>query len=72
MTSLPALRRRRILELLAERDYLTVGEARAATGVSTSTTHRDLAALAATGALTRIRGGAASARTRVTSAIISR
>jgi len=40
--------------------------------VSTSTTHRDLAALAATGALARIRGWAASARTRVTSAIISR
>ena len=59
MTPLPALRHRRILDLLAERDYLTVTEARVATGVSASTTHRDLAALAEAGALTRIRGGAA-------------
>jgi len=59
MTPLPAVRHRRILDLLAERDYLTVTEARVATGVSASTTHRDLATLAAAGALTRIRGGAA-------------
>ncbi|MCU7730673.1 DeoR family transcriptional regulator [Actinoplanes sp. KI2] len=72
MITLPALRHRRILELLAERDFLTITEARAATGASASTTRRDLAALAAAGALTRIRGGAARTRARATSAIISR
>ncbi|WP_432841184.1 DeoR family transcriptional regulator [Dactylosporangium sp. CA-092794] len=56
---LPAVRHRRIIELLAEREYVTVAEARAATGASLATTHRDLAVLAAAGALVRVRGGAA-------------
>ena len=56
---LPALRHQRILDLLHRSGYVTIGEARAATGASAATTHRDLARLAATGALTRIHGGAA-------------
>jgi DeoR/GlpR family transcriptional regulator of sugar metabolism len=59
VTSLAALRHQRILALLAAKDYVTVAEVRAATGVSMATTHRDLAALAAVGLLTRIHGGAA-------------
>jgi DeoR/GlpR family transcriptional regulator of sugar metabolism len=53
-----AVRRGRILDLLAQREYLTVGEAQAAAGASMATTQRDLTHLATTGALTRIRGGA--------------
>ncbi|WP_433362988.1 DeoR family transcriptional regulator [Actinoplanes sp. CA-142083] len=55
---LAAIRRRRILDLLARHEYVTVGEACTATGASMATTQRDLAHLATAGALTRIRGGA--------------
>ncbi|MFB9184992.1 DeoR family transcriptional regulator [Dactylosporangium sucinum] len=55
---LPAVRHRRILELLAQREYVTVTEVSDATGASLATTQRDLARLATSGALTRIRGGA--------------
>ncbi|MET7399576.1 DeoR family transcriptional regulator [Dactylosporangium sp. NPDC005572] len=55
---LPAVRHRRILELLAQREYVTVTEVSDATGASLATTQRDLARLAGSGALTRIRGGA--------------
>ncbi|GAA2345186.1 DeoR family transcriptional regulator [Dactylosporangium salmoneum] len=55
---LPAVRRRAILDLLAEQEFVTIEEVQAATGTSNSTVHRDLEALAAAGALSRIRGGA--------------
>jgi DeoR/GlpR family transcriptional regulator of sugar metabolism len=55
---LPAVRQRRIIELLAEREYVTVAEVSDATGASVATTQRDLARLAAIGALTRLHGGA--------------
>ncbi|WP_433605913.1 DeoR family transcriptional regulator [Dactylosporangium sp. CA-139114] len=55
---LPSLRRQRILDLLARREYVTVEEIRDATGASTATIHRDLTRLAVNGALVRIRGGA--------------
>jgi DNA-binding transcriptional ArsR family regulator len=55
---LAANRQHRILRLLAEQDYITIGEVRRATGSSMATVNRDLAALARAGALLRIRGGA--------------
>ncbi|WP_426512914.1 DeoR family transcriptional regulator [Dactylosporangium sp. McL0621] len=55
---LPAVRRHRIVELVTQREYVTVDDIRAATGASLATTHRDLHVLARTGAVTRIRGGA--------------
>ncbi|MGI5238480.1 DeoR family transcriptional regulator [Dactylosporangium sp. CA-139066] len=55
---LPALRHQRIIELLAQREYVTLTEVRDATGASLATTRRDLARLATSGAITRIRGGA--------------
>lgn len=51
-------RRRRILRLLAEREYVTIGEVRDFTGRSAATVYRDLAVLARIGALVRVRGGA--------------
>jgi DeoR/GlpR family transcriptional regulator of sugar metabolism len=54
---LAAQRHRAILDLVAEREYATITEIRAATGASASTVHRDLAHLADRGALSRIRGG---------------
>jgi DNA-binding IclR family transcriptional regulator len=59
MTPLATLRRRQILALLDRQEYATVSEICALTGTSMTTTHRDLAQLARTGALTRIHGGAA-------------
>jgi DeoR family transcriptional regulator of aga operon len=56
---LAAVRRRRITELVAEREFVTIDDIRAATGASLATTHRDLARLTMSGAVTRIRGGAA-------------
>ncbi|MEV0561753.1 DeoR family transcriptional regulator [Dactylosporangium sp. NPDC050588] len=58
---LAAVRHRRILALLAAREFVTVTEVRAATGASLATANRDLSVLAAAGALTRIRGGATRA-----------
>ncbi|GAA4249038.1 DeoR family transcriptional regulator [Dactylosporangium darangshiense] len=55
---LPALRHQRIIELLAQREYVTITEVQAATGASPATARRDLERLATRGALTRIRGGA--------------
>ncbi|MER7276169.1 DeoR family transcriptional regulator [Dactylosporangium sp. NPDC000244] len=55
---LPAVRRRAILDLLAEQEFVTIEQVQAATGTSSSTVQRDLGALAAAGALSRIRGGA--------------
>ncbi|WP_433062995.1 DeoR family transcriptional regulator [Dactylosporangium sp. CS-033363] len=55
---LPSVRRQRIVDLLAAREYVTIEEIRAATGASAATTQRDLAELALAGAVTRIRGGA--------------
>ncbi len=63
--SLPAERRRRILELLAERGAVRVGELVEALGVSEFTIRRDLAALAALGALERSHGGAVASGPRV-------
>jgi DNA-binding transcriptional ArsR family regulator len=56
---LAANRRRQILQLLAEREYVTTAEIRDATGASNSTVSRDLSVLADAGAVHRIRGGAA-------------
>lgn len=56
--SLPAERRRRILALLAERGAVHVAELVELLGVSEFTIRRDLAALAALGALERSHGGA--------------
>jgi len=56
--SLPAERRRRILELVAERGAVRVAELVELLGVSEFTVRRDLAALAALGALERSHGGA--------------
>ena len=55
---LPSARHRQILALLAEREFITLIEVQEATGTSVATAHRDLSALSAAGALTRIRGGA--------------
>jgi DeoR/GlpR family transcriptional regulator of sugar metabolism len=55
---LPSVRHQRIIELLAEREFVTITDIRDATGASLATTQRDLAALARSGALTRIYGGA--------------
>ncbi|MFF5228829.1 DeoR family transcriptional regulator [Dactylosporangium sp. NPDC000521] len=55
---LPAVRHQRIIELLAQSEYVTIADVRNATGASLATTQRDLARLATTGALARIRGGA--------------
>jgi DeoR/GlpR family transcriptional regulator of sugar metabolism len=56
--ALPAVRHQQILALLAQREFVTLAEVREATGMSAATTHRDLSALAAAGALIRLRGGA--------------
>lgn len=56
--SLPAERRRRILELLAERGAVRVAELVELLGVSEFTIRRDLAALAERGAVERSHGGA--------------
>ncbi|MEV4510937.1 DeoR family transcriptional regulator [Dactylosporangium sp. NPDC049525] len=55
---LPSVRHQRIIDLLAEREYVTITDIREATGASLATTQRDLASLARSGALTRIHGGA--------------
>jgi DNA-binding IclR family transcriptional regulator len=55
---LPPVRHQRIIELVAEREFVTITEIRAATGASLATVQRDLASLARAGALTRIHGGA--------------
>ncbi|MFI5909869.1 DeoR family transcriptional regulator [Dactylosporangium sp. NPDC051541] len=55
--TLSTQRHQAILDLVAEREYATIGEIQAATGASASTVHRDLAHLAGRGALARIRGG---------------
>lgn len=55
---LPPVRHQRIIELLAEREFVTITDIREATGASLATTQRDLAALARSGALTRLHGGA--------------
>ncbi|MGI5184859.1 DeoR family transcriptional regulator [Dactylosporangium sp. CA-152071] len=55
---LPAVRHQRIIELLAQTEYVTIADVRNATGASLATTQRDLARLAMTGALARVRGGA--------------
>jgi DeoR/GlpR family transcriptional regulator of sugar metabolism len=60
---LPALRHRLILGLLNRRGYVTIAEACEVTGASAATTRRDLARLAAAGALIRLHGGAARAAT---------
>ncbi|HTJ31883.1 MAG TPA: DeoR family transcriptional regulator [Dactylosporangium sp.] len=54
---LAAQRRRAILDLVATRQYATIGELRDATGASASTVHRDLAHLAHAGVVQRVRGG---------------
>ena len=59
---LPAVRYQRIIDLLAEREYVTIADVRDATGASLATTQRDLARLAHNGALSRIRGGATRAQ----------
>lgn len=66
-----ASQRRRMLQMLAEYPYVTIHEIRDATGVSMPTIHRDLHALAASGALLRIRGGAARAPGRHVDALLS-
>jgi DeoR/GlpR family transcriptional regulator of sugar metabolism len=58
-----AQRRQAIVDLVARRQYATIGELRDATGASASTVHRDLAHLAHAGAVQRIRGGVARATT---------
>jgi DeoR/GlpR family transcriptional regulator of sugar metabolism len=55
---LAAVRHQRIIQLLAEREYVTIADVRGATGASLATAQRDLARLATTGALARVRGGA--------------
>jgi predicted transcriptional regulator len=55
--ALAAERRQAILDIVAQRQYVTLAELREATGASASTVHRDLANLARTGAVQRIRGG---------------
>jgi DeoR/GlpR family transcriptional regulator of sugar metabolism len=51
-------RRQTIVDLVTERQYVSIGEVQAATGVSLTTVHRDLEHLATTGHVVRIRGGA--------------
>ncbi len=58
---LPAERRRRILELVRERGAVRVASLAAELGASEVTIRRDLAALAATGAIERSHGGAVRA-----------
>jgi predicted transcriptional regulator of viral defense system len=55
---LPTLRHQRIVDLVAQREYVTITEVQHATGASPATARRDLARLATSGAITRIRGGA--------------
>lgn len=55
---LPSVRHQRIIELLAQREFVTITDIRQATGASLATTQRDLATLARSGALTRLHGGA--------------
>ncbi|GAB3842047.1 hypothetical protein GCM10027610_052200 [Dactylosporangium cerinum] len=55
---LPSVRHQRILELLAQREFVTITDIREATGASLATTQRDLTSLARSGALTRLHGGA--------------
>jgi DNA-binding IclR family transcriptional regulator len=55
---LPSVRHQRIIDLLAEREYVTITDIRDATGASLATTQRDLATLARSGALVRLHGGA--------------
>jgi DNA-binding transcriptional ArsR family regulator len=55
---LAANRRRQILQLLAEHEYVTTRQICDATGASNSTVGRDLSFLADAGAVHRIRGGA--------------
>jgi hypothetical protein len=59
VTTLAAVRHRRILDLLAANEYVTVTEVRTVTGASLATTHRDLAYLSSAGLLHRVHGGAA-------------
>ncbi len=61
---LPADRRKRILELLAERGIVRIGELSRALGVSAMTVHRDLDRLAAEGRLRKVRGGAVPVESR--------
>ncbi|WP_327001737.1 DeoR family transcriptional regulator [Dactylosporangium sp. NBC_01737] len=58
---LPSVRHQRIIDLLAEREYVTITDIREATGASLATTQRDLANLARSGAITRLHGGATRA-----------
>ncbi|MDQ7031037.1 MAG: DeoR family transcriptional regulator [Ardenticatenia bacterium] len=58
---LPAERRRRILERLAQRGRVTVAELSRELHVSPMTVHRDLNTLAARGMLRKVRGGAVPA-----------
>jgi DeoR/GlpR family transcriptional regulator of sugar metabolism len=74
---LPSVRHQRIVELLAEREFVTITDVREATGASLATTQRDLASLARAGALTRIHGGATRApaprgETRLLAACLAR
>jgi predicted transcriptional regulator of viral defense system len=55
---LPSVRHQRIIELLAQHEFLTITDIREATGASLATIQRDLVSLASAGALTRIHGGA--------------
>jgi DNA-binding transcriptional ArsR family regulator len=55
---LPAARRRRILDLLVEHEYVTVNQIQAVLGVSPSTVHRDLVHLERSGVIRRLHGGA--------------
>jgi DeoR/GlpR family transcriptional regulator of sugar metabolism len=74
---LPSVRHQRIIELLAQHEFVTVTDIRRATGASHATTQRDLASLARSGALTRIHGGATRpptprAETRLLAACLAR
>ena len=62
MHALAAQRRQAILEIVDQREYATILEIQAATGSSASTVHRDLAHLAESGEVRRIRGGVTRAR----------
>src|SRR3954471_24588715 len=64
--TLAAIRRQQqILDLLRQRDFVTLADIRAANGGSAATIHRDLTALAAAGDLIRVRGGAVRPSARV-------
>ncbi|MFF5120227.1 DeoR family transcriptional regulator [Dactylosporangium aurantiacum] len=70
------MRHQRIIELLAQREFVTTTDIRQVTGASLATTQRDLTALARSGALTRLHGGATPAaphgETRLLAAYLAR